>query len=352
MFDVVPQNVLMPNSNQQGLTDRQTHCPKGLCHGPCSDTLEGRCGTLCDQMCVWIDRHAAFDDVQRPVMQADKSQGLDSQLAHLMRSGRFVRVCEIHAPRPGMLGHFVERARRLKPWFDAMNVTGQLKGRDVLPSSEAAGHLCAIGVEAIAVLSGRDCDMTHLLTELAVMRCSEVNNVVCLSGDGGSRASGQVQLDSTAMLRVAGAQALLRRMWLGAVINPFSKPATLPIDRLKQKIASGADFLQTQMVFDVPAFADFCDAMVKDHLHEKAHLLAGVPVVVSEQGLALAQRLPGVWMPESISKCLRETPDMVACGLALARETIAAMRQMPGVAGVHLMLLGSDDESMLIDAVK
>jgi methylenetetrahydrofolate reductase (NADPH) len=303
-------------------------------------------------MCVWIDQLPEIEQAVFDARVMDHELAIATGLQQQMQDGAFVQVCEIHAPASGSLGRFVDQGRRLKPWFDAMNVTGQLKGRAVIPSSEAAGHLRALGVEAIAVLSGRDCDATHLLTELAVIHCSEVRNVMCLSGDGGSGVAASTFMDSQSMLKMASALLGGRRPWLGAVINPFSMPASLPMIQLKQKILAGANFVQTQMVFDLDMFAGFCQAMVGEGLHEQAYVLAGVPVVASERGLELVKRLPGVWLPDSVQKQLRDAQDMAACSVAMAQQAIATLRQMPGVAGVHVMLLGSDDEQLLIEAVR
>jgi methylenetetrahydrofolate reductase (NADPH) len=175
---------------------------------------------------------------------------------------------------------------------------------------------------------------------------------MCLSGDGGSGAAASTFMDSQTMLELASAIPGARRSWLGAVINPFSMPASLPMIQLKQKVLAGANFVQTQMVFDLDVFAGFCRAMVGEGLHEQVYVLGGVPVVANERGLDLVKRLPGVWLPEVVEQRLREAQDMAACSVAMARETIAAMRQMPGVAGVHVMLLGSDDEQLMIEALR
>lgn len=350
MFVVVPQNTVMPGESFESESSLTTQCPKGLCRGPCSDTLDGRCGTLRDQRCVWLDTFAtgksapsegdATPHNERPIV---------SRLQHLIAQSRFVHVCEIHAPRAGQLGEFIERGRMLASRFDAMNVTGQLRGRAVMPSVEAAGHLRAIGVDAVAVLSGRDCDVTTLMTELAVMHCNDVGNVVCLSGDGGDVSAGHVQMSSLEMLEYASTVA--HDFYLGAVINPFSMPCDLPLHQLTQKVDAGADFVQTQMVFDVDRFAGFCDAVMREGLDKQVAILAGVPVVVSEAGLALVKRLPGVWFPVSVEQRLHEASDIRETGMAMARETIASMRLMPAVKGVHVMLLGGDDAACLMDVV-
>ena len=354
MFKVVPQNTVMHTSSiQVDSNSPSTQCPKRLCRGPCSDTLDGRCGTLPEQDCVWLDgpvietRHH-----MSTTPQAVGDRAVVSKLQKRLCGGAFVHVCEIHSPKVGQLGCFVDRALALSPWFEAMNVTGQLKGRSVMPSPEAAGHLRAIGVDAIAILTGRDGDQTQLLTELAMMHCSDVGNLMCLTGDGGQGHAEAIQMDSLGMLRLASGEPASRRLWLGAVINPFSTPATLPLLQLEQKIESGADFVQTQMVFDLPRFEAFCDAMVARRLHERVSLLAGVPVVVSQEGLALVKRLPGVWLPGAVEKRLRESSDIRQCGIDLAKQMIASMRKMLGVRGVHVMLLGGEDVQDMIEVVQ
>ncbi len=354
MFDVVPQNVLMSSAKSPLECLPVGQCPKGLCRGPCSDTLNGHCATLPQRACVWLEKlpdHTAMDMYG---MEEDGSwtDTVGSQLRRKMQAGEFVELCEIHAPRSGRLGDFVDQGRMLKPYFHAMTVTGQIKGRPVMPSAEASGHLRAIGVESIAVLSGRDCNATSLQAELAVLQCNEVGNVICLSGDGGDPQAGPVQMASVDMLRLAADVHDERRPWLGAVINPFSMPASLPMIQLKQKLQAGANFLLTQMIFDVPAFETFFKALTVEGLVERARVVAGVPVVVSEFGLELVNRLPGVWLPPEVEQQYETAADIREFGIATARQTLATLRQIPGLAGVHLMLLGGHDPSDLLAVVQ
>lgn len=352
MFDVVPQNDEMlgvEKVDQNGGTPWQ--CPKRLCQGPCSEMVNGRCGEALDQKCVWLE----FDELlpaSATCATAMDSKVFTSKLKTFLQAGDFVHLCEIHSPKSGGLSSFVDRARQLSQFYDALIVTGQIKGRSVLPSSEAAGHLRAIGVESIAILSGCECDSSWLAAELAINYCNDVQNVVCLTGEHRSGRAGVSSLDAVSMLQFASSLPPERQPWLGAVINPdLSTNKLEPLQNLKQKIAAGANYVLSQMIFDTQMFADFCQRMVGESLDEQVHVIAGIPVVVNEKGLELAKRLPGVVLPQSIESHLRNASDMAVCGIVLARLTIEIMKQTPGVSGVNVMLLGDDNEQYLSEVM-
>jgi methylenetetrahydrofolate reductase (NADPH) len=131
--------------------------------------------------------------------------------------------------------------------------------------------------------------------------------------------------------------------YIGAVENPFSPAAHA--GRLGRKVAAGAQFVQTQFVFDVAAFARWM-AQVRDlGLHERCHVLAGVGQIRSLRLLDhLRHGLAGVHVPDEVERRLRGVPpDAVAEeGSRLAAELIQQVRDIPGVAGVHVMTFGNE----------
>jgi methylenetetrahydrofolate reductase (NADPH) len=142
------------------------------------------------------------------------------------------------------------------------------------------------------------------------------------------------------------------RMFLGAAINPFTEPSNVPIRRLKQKADAGADFIQTQLIFDMQAFDQrFMSLVRQEGLHEELFILAGVPVVTSKKALEIMPRIPGAWVPEEALRRLAAASDCQAEGVQLARELVEQARQIPGIAGVHLMLFGPD-HSVLPDVIE
>ncbi|MBL4700423.1 methylenetetrahydrofolate reductase [bacterium AH-315-I18] len=275
---------------------------------------------------------------------------LPRSLEQMISAGDFISLCEIHSPVPEKRDVFVRDADLLKPYFDAMVVTGQIKGRSVLSSSVAAGILRDRNIESVAVLCGQECDEGILPKKLRDISRGGIRSAVCLSGD--PIANKQGAIDGLEMLRVAGhSDALCDRVYFGGVIDPFLQPVDHAVRRLGQKVNAGADFVLTQMIFDLSGFKTFCDAIRVAGLDQKTAVIAGIAVVVSEQGLALAKRLPGVCLPMEVQKQLLGASDMSACGMAMAKRLIGQVRQLPSVRGVCLMLLGGRDYQQLIDVI-
>jgi methylenetetrahydrofolate reductase (NADPH) len=136
------------------------------------------------------------------------------------------------------------------------------------------------------------------------------------------------------------------RWFIGAVENPFAAPQRFRADRLGKKVAAGAQFVQTQFVFDVPAFARWMERVRALGLHERCFILAGVGPVRSLRALEHMRReVPGLHVPEEIARRIHATPEdrVSEEGIALCAEIIQQVRAIPGVAGVHVMAFGWEE---------
>lgn len=138
--------------------------------------------------------------------------------------------------------------------------------------------------------------------------------------------------------------------FIGGAINPYSSPESVVFARLAQKVASGVDFLQTQMVLDPAAFQGWVARLRQTGLLQKVFLLASVPVILSARALEVCATLPGVKMPPELQAQLQAQTDadgrLDAAGMAWAEETCYALRQTAGVDGIHLMLLGGQWDNL------
>jgi methylenetetrahydrofolate reductase (NADPH) len=237
--------------------------------------------------------------------------------------------------------------------------------------SSLAGSLAAAraGVEPIMQLTCRDRNRIALQSELLSAAALGVRNVLIMTGDHprhGDHADAKpvFDLDSSQLLRVATAMrdehtlmsgGTLRPPpdWLlGAVENPpprLQDPAEAgaATQRLAAKIDAGAQFVQTQFVFDVPAFAAWMRQLEDLGLTQRCRILAGVGPVRSARALAHLSRIPGVHMPEAVAARLGQAgqaghEQFRAEGETLCSELIAALADVPGVAGVHVMAIGAE----------
>ena len=197
----------------------------------------------------------------------------ESRLERKLKEGRFVFTSEIRAPRTPCPDAIRKQALILKGHFDAVNCTAYLNGKPSMPSSTAGAELVKLGVEPITQSVCRDVTRTAFISELITNKVDGVHNTLCISGDfySGQPCVRQVyDMDSALMLHEARylrekgvifftgeAMKNAPKPYLGAAINPFTTPANVPIRRLKQKVAAGADFIQTQLILDVDIFRRF-----------------------------------------------------------------------------------------------
>ena len=282
------------------------------------------------------------------------------QLRGRLESGGFAVTAEIGPPRGADADAVRRKAELLRGWVDAVNITDN-QGSHVRLSSWA-GSLAAlsVGVEPVMQLTCRDRNRIALQSDLLSAAAMGIPNVLLLTGDHpkfGDHAEAKpvFDLDSVQLLwtartmrddgRLLSGRELDRPpdWFIGAVENPFAPPERFRANRLGKKIAAGAQFVQTQFVFDIPVFARWL-AEVRDlGLHERCHILAGVGPIRSLRILDhMRGNVPGVYIPDEIDRRLRRVPaDRVADeGMLVAAEIIQQVRDLDGVAGVHVMAFG------------
>jgi methylenetetrahydrofolate reductase (NADPH) len=300
------------------------------------------------------------------------SDGQAGAFQQRLTAGEFAVTAEIGPPRGADTAPIVRKAALLRGWVDAVNITDNQSAAVRL--SSLAGSLAAIaaGVEPIMQLTCRDRNRIALQSELLSASALGVPNVVIMTGDhprhgDHSDATPVFDLNSTQLLRVAtdmrergrlmsGGELKPAPAWfLGAVENPpglaagvDDQDATEAVDRatyrLSSKIEAGAQFVQTQFVFDVPAFAAWMTRIRELGLHERCHILAGVGPIRSQRALAHLATIPGVVIPEHVRDRLAgASPDQFrAEGEKLCAEVMAGLAEIPGVAGVHVMAIGAE----------
>lgn len=293
-----------------------------------------------------------------------------ASLRQRLESGQFAVTAEIGPPRGADTAPVVRKAAHLRGSVDAVNITDNQSAAVRL--SSLAGSLAAqsAGVEPIMQLTCRDRNRIALQSELLSASALGIPNVVIMTGDHprhGDHADAKpvFDLDSTELLRVAtrmrddgrlmsGGELKPPPHWLlGAVENP---PATAAgpsaaaeateraTRRLAGKVDAGAQFIQTQFVFDVPAFARWVARLRDLGLTERCYLVAGVGPVRSHRALERMASIPGVNIPEHITERLAALgpEELRAEGEKLCSQIIGELTEVPGVAGVHVMAIGAE----------
>jgi methylenetetrahydrofolate reductase (NADPH) len=270
-----------------------------------------------------------------------------------LESGGFTVTAEIGPPRGAGTGAVTRKVSALRDWVTAVNITDNQGAAVRLSSWAGSLEAMAAGVEPIMQMTCRDRNRIALQSDLLGASAVGIPNILVMTGDHpkvGDHANAKpvFDLDSIELLSAARAMRDEGKLlsgrelrpppswFLGSVENPGSSPA----DRLGKKVAAGAQFVQTQYVFDARSFGEWMSHVRDLGLHERCYILAGVGPISSLRSLShLEERVPGVQVPAELSRRLRGVPeDRVADeAMAACAETITELRQIPGVAGIHLM---------------
>ena len=278
------------------------------------------------------------------------------RLHRVVSSGGFAVTAELPPPRGAALEAFRRTARAVKPWVDALNVTDGQSAHVRVASWAGSLALLQEGVEPVMQLQCRDRNRISLQSDLLSAGAFKVPNVMILGGDPPSAgddpdAKPVFDLDSVKLMRVAkgmrddgelmsGKSIPTRPKFLiGAAENPFSSPESNPFDRFTAKVDAGASFVQTQFVFDVPVFAKWLAEVHSRGIGERCAVIAGVGPIRSAGALAMLQKLPGTYIPDAVVQRLTSVPEdkFAQEGVNLCAEIVQALREVPGLSGVHLM---------------
>jgi methylenetetrahydrofolate reductase (NADH) len=273
------------------------------------------------------------------------------RLADALRTGRFAVTAEVAPPRGADVTRLRETARLLRGWVDAANVTDNQGARVRMSSLAGSAVLLAEGLDPVMQMTCRDRNRIALQSDLLAAGGLGVPNVLLMTGDRPERgdhpdAPGVFDLDSDGLTAAARALRDHATLLSGQTVDPPPRyligavdPGAGEPERLARKLALGTEFVQTQFVFDVAAFAGWL-ARVRDlGLTERCGVLAGVGPIRSLRALDVMAALPGVAVPAALERRLRGVPAhrVAEEGMAACAETVAALRELPGLAGVHVM---------------
>ncbi len=282
-----------------------------------------------------------------------------SNLERVLRSGQFAFTGELGPPRGANAAKIREKAKYLRNNVDAVNITDNQTA--VVRMSSWGASLIAIqeGLEPNYQLVCRDRNRLAMQSDILAAYANGIRNILCLSGDHQEfgdhpDALGVFDIDSMQLIhmvktmrdegRFASGEEIDEppRMFIGAACNPFADPFEYRVRRLAKKVQAGADFIQTQCIYNMARFREFIQRATDMGLLEKVHLLAGITPLKS-LGMAqyMQKEVPGMDVPEIILHRLRGVPKEKAAdeGIKIACEQIAEFKEMPGVAGVHLMAI-------------
>ena len=273
------------------------------------------------------------------------------RLAEALRTGRFAVTAEVAPPRGADVTRLRETARLLRGWVDAANVTDNQGARVRMSSLAGSAVLLTEGLDPVMQMTCRDRNRIALQSDLLAAGGLGVPNVLLMTGDRPERgdhpdAPGVFDLDSDSLTAAARALRDDGTLLSGQTVDPAPRyligavdPGAGEPERLARKVALGTEFVQTQFVFDVPAFATWLERVRDLGLAQGCGILAGVGPIRSLRALDVMAGLPGVAVPPALERRLRGVPARRVAeeGMAACAETVAALRELSGLAGVHVM---------------
>ncbi len=378
-----------------------TNCAKQMRNGPCGGVrADGTCEVNSAIRCVWIEAIEGQKRIGKPCNKiflepidhrlwnrSSWLQVIDGTHAQptavsaytapareafsfeqACKSGRFVVTVEVSPPDSSDPGVLIARASRFRDLADAVNITDGAGANCHMSSAAAAAVLVASGITPVAQFSCRDRNRIALQGDILGAAALGVRNILCLTGDDVSQgdhpyAKPVFDLDSISLLhttqnmRDRGTFASGRKLdvapnlFLGATANPFVPPFDDRIGNLERKIDAGAQFIQTQFCFEVAKLDDFMREVRARELHQRCAIIVGVGTLGSAKSLRhMARHVPGVHIPESVLARIAGADNQKAEAKTVLLETIRAVSEIEGVAGVHLMGYRNDD--MLAEAIE
>jgi 5,10-methylenetetrahydrofolate reductase len=287
-----------------------------------------------------------------PPLPGHTSRG---RLERVLRRGEFAVTAELNPPDSADPEEVYERAHIFEGWVDGINATDGSGAHCHMSSVAICALLTRIGYSPIMQISCRDYNRIAIQGNVLGAAALGVCNILCLTGDGVQcgdhpEAKPVFDLDSTSLLQV------IRKMrdektflsgrkitsppdvFMGAAENPFAPPYDFRPLRLAKKVAAGAQFCQTQYCFDVPLLERFMDRICDMGLHEKCFVLVGVgPLASARTAKWMRANVAGVHIPDDIIARLEGAQNQKAEGKKICIELIQRIREIRGVAGVHVM---------------
>jgi len=286
-----------------------------------------------------------------------------SHLKQILERGEFAVTAECGPPKGADPGVVLKKGELLRGKVDAVNVTDNQTAIVRMSSLAACTLLERAGLDPVLQMVVRDRNRIALQSDILGASAVGIRNLLCLSGDhqcfgNQPQTVGVFDLDSIQFLQavkrmrdegtIIGGDELTAPpdLFIGAAANPFADPLEFRVTRLAKKIKAGADFIQTQCIYNLDRFESWISMAIDRGLHEKVYILGGVTPLKSP-GMAkyMKNRVSGMDIPDEIIERMEGVPKekQKEEGIQICVETILRLKEMPGVKGVHIMAIEWED---------
>jgi methylenetetrahydrofolate reductase (NADPH) len=287
-----------------------------------------------------------------PILPGHTSPG---RFERVLRAGGFAVTTELAPPDSADPEDVYRRAHVFDGFVDAINATDGSGANCHMSSLAVCALLTRIGYAPIMQISCRDKNRIAIQGDILGGAAMGVCNMLCLTGDGVQagdhpQAKPVFDLDCISLLEIARTLrdehhfqsgrkiTFAPRVFLGAAENPSALPHAWRAQRLAKKIAAGAQFIQTQYVFDLPLLRAFMSQVEALGLQERIFILAGVgPLRSAKTAEWMRRNVPGMHVPDALIARLAGAADQAREGRAICIELIQQIREIRGISGVHIM---------------
>jgi methylenetetrahydrofolate reductase (NADPH) len=318
-----------------------------------------------------VKRTVAYDSVFRPIRQPEWWQGdaeyhppeyTDpvSELERRLKAGEFVVTSEVSPPMTTATKKLGRDIDMVKPYVAGINFTDCPSATPRMSSWACSTMAIQHGADPVMQIAARDRTRTGLQAEVVGANALGIRNILCLSGDSMSMAPKPrgrmdiIDIDSIQMLWI------LRRMrdegkyldgrsmkfppkyFLGAAASPFASEPHFQAIREHKKVNAGAQFFQTNLVYDPDGLEIWLEELAKRDILDKVYILIGItPLKSVKMAHYMHHEVPGVFIPEPLLKRMENAGDSAPeVGVQIALELIEAVKDKQGVDGIHLMPVG------------
>ena len=287
-----------------------------------------------------------------------------SNLARVLSAGQFAVTAECGPPQGADPSAIEKNGRLLKDVADAVNITDNQTAVVRLSSLASCVVLERLGVEPVLQMVCRDRNRIALQSDLLGASALGIRNVLCLTGDHQSfgnqkSAMGVFDLDSIQLVYAANKMrdegclidgTELKSspdFFIGAAANPFADPLGLRVMRLAKKVSAGAQFIQTQCIYNRQRFEAWLKEAKEEGLTEKVYIMGGVtPFKSARMAQYMKDKVAGMDVPDELLDRMKGVPakEQAAEGIKIAVETIEWLKELDGASGVHLMAIGWEEK--------
>ncbi|MDF1516036.1 MAG: methylenetetrahydrofolate reductase [Anaerolineae bacterium] len=281
-----------------------------------------------------------------------------SNLAHVFHEGYFAVAIELSPPLGPNRGYIERQIEQIRGYGDAYNVTSNQSARVHIASLPVCIMLKQAGLDPVYQITCRDYNRLSMQANLLGASLHNIKTVFAISGDhmitgDHPHVKSVYDIDSINLIRMIRMMRdeqvfengktiprIAPDFFIGAAINPFAPPYDFRVMRLAKKVAAGVQFVQSQLVFNVPRFKEYMARVVDLGLHEKVAIMAGIGPARSQRAIEyMAYEIPGLDVPEWVLKRMQglSKEDQAKAGFDISLEIIQQVREIEGVRGIHLM---------------